>query len=411
MTDRKIKRQADKIRKASRKAAIIEIILLLLAILCILLFLNRDNLKFPAFLSSDTRQTLSQDEDTVSSDSLTEDAEDPDNSSYEASDSSSDTPVEENLPDTVTISSVGDCSLGKLQIHSTVDSFLDYYDSYGSDYFMKNVKDYFLADDLTIANLEVVLSNTEAAGQDKEFLIKGRPEFTSILKDAGIDVVGTGNNHILDYGETGANDTWQALNDAGIPYAYNDKTVLYTTANGHKVGIAASCLLNESRMQFLLNGIQELKAEGAELIIVMPHWGVERENYANERQVTLAHQLIDAGADLILGSHPHVVQGFEIYNGKMIAYSQGNFCYGGHHNPADKDSFIYQQTFTFTDGALDPTVDVHIVPCLISSTTSKNDFCPTPQTGEAAETILNHLNSYSAGYSDFSLDTEGNFYR
>ena len=189
------------------------------------------------------------------------------------------------------------------------------------------------------------------------------------------------------------------------------KTVLYTTANGHKVGIAASCLLNESRMQFLLNGIQELKAEGAELIIVMPHWGVERENYANERQVTLAHQLIDAGADLILGSHPHVVQGFEIYNGKMIAYSQGNFCYGGHHNPADKDSFIYQQTFTFTDGALDPTVDVHIVPCLISSTTSKNDFCPTPQTGEAAETILNHLNSYSAGYSDFSLDTEGNFYR
>ena len=164
-------------------------------------------------------------------------------------------------------------------------------------------------------------------------------------------------------------------------------------------------------MQFLLNGIQELKAEGTELIIVMPHWGVERENYANERQVTLAHQLIDAGADLILGSHPHVVQGFEIYNGKMIAYSQGNFCYGGHHNPADKDSFIYQQTFTFTDGALDPTVDVHIVPCLISSTTSKNDFCPTPQTGEAAETILNHLNSYSAGYSDFSLDTEGNFYR
>ena len=94
----------------------------------------------------------------------------------------------------------------------------------------------------------------------------------------------------------------------------------------------------------------------------MPHWGIERQYLANKNQTDLAHQLVDAGCDLVLGSHPHVLQTMEVYKGKMIAYSQGNFCFGANRNPKDKETMIYQQTFTFVDGVLQSGVNVHVIP-------------------------------------------------
>ncbi len=324
----------------------------------------------------------------------------------------SDTAIEEKEPETVsvTLSGVGDCSLGKLQIHGYDGSFLNYYDKYGESYFFENVKDYFKNDDLTIANLEGVLSNsTERV--EKNFNIEGPPEYVGILTDAGIDAVGTANNHIWDYGDGGSEDTWKALDGAEIPYAYYDKTPIITLQNGIKVGIVADCCiwLEQTDRDYVKNGIDYLKSEGADIIVVMLHWGVEGNYYPDAWQVDFAHEVIDWGADLLLGSHPHVLQGMEKYHGKMILYSEGNFCFGGNHNPADKETIIYQQTFTFTDGKLNDDIDAKIIPCHISSTTALNDFKPTPLTGDEAQKLISDMNTYSASLGDapVHIDSDG----
>jgi poly-gamma-glutamate synthesis protein (capsule biosynthesis protein) len=146
----------------------------------------------------------------------------------------------------------------------------------------------------------------------------------------------------------------------------------------------------------IFNSVNELKDNGAQLIIVSFHWGIERDNYPNDTQKSLAHYTVDAGADLILGHHPHVVQGIEEYNGKNIVYSLSNFCFGGNKNPSDKDTFIFQQTFNFIDGVKIEDNQKNIIPCSISSVTHRNDYKPTVSEGSEKERILNRIDKYSS---------------
>lgn len=311
---------------------------------------------------------------------------------------------------TVTISAVGDCSLGKLQIHGYSGSFLSYYDKYGSDYFFKNVKQYFAADDLTLANLEGVFS-TSTERVEKKYNIEGPPEYVGILTAAGIDAVGTGNNHIMDYGKQGAEDTWAALDSAGIPYAYESKTALITTETGVKVGLVAAMCFNmgSDKEAAVKKAMDELRGQGADLVIFMCHWGIEGNYTPEAAQTDFAHRIIDDGADLFIGAHPHVLQGLEEYHGKMILYSEGNFCFGGNRNPDDKDTMIYQQTFAFSDGVLQEGIDAKVIPCHLSSRTDTNDFCPTPLSGAEGQAVLDKLNDISAGLGDtpITLQADG----
>jgi poly-gamma-glutamate synthesis protein (capsule biosynthesis protein) len=142
-------------------------------------------------------------------------------------------------------------------------------------------------------------------------------------------------------------------------------------------------------------------------VIASCHWGIEGDHYPNDYQQTLAHKIVDWGADLVVGTHPHVLQGVEEYNGKIILYSLGNFCFGGNRNPTDKDTAIYQQTFTFVDGVLQEDISADIVPCKISSTDSVNDFQPTVATGDRKQSIIEKMNEYSKSYSDISFDDDG----
>lgn len=296
----------------------------------------------------------------------------------------------------ITVSAVGDCSLGKLQIHSYERSFLNYYDKYGKDYFFKYVAPYFKNDDLTLANLEGVLSNSTDR-VEKTFNIEGLPEYVDILKDGGVDAVTTANNHIWDYGDQGMQDTWNALDLAGIPYAYYDKTVL-KEVNGVKVGLVSDCCiyLEQKDEDYVRNGIDSLRASGADIVVVMLHWGVEMSHYPEAWQIDFAHRIIDWGADLIIGSHPHVLQGIEQYNGKMILYSEGNFCFGGNLNPTDKDSMIWQQTFTYSTGSNEPAISMKVIPCRISTRKDHNNFRPVPLKGSEAKEVIDRLNEYSS---------------
>lgn len=299
---------------------------------------------------------------------------------------------------TITISTLGDCTLGTDANFSTVNSFNAYDEANGHDYFFQNVKSILEDDDVTFANLEGTFT-TSNDRQDKQYAFKGDPDYTEILTDGSVEVVTLANNHSGDYGEQGLADTETALEEAGIDYCIGD-TITVKEVNGVKIafiGIFVNYGTDDSEKQ-LRSDIENAKKQGAELIITAFHWGSEKATQPDETQQSLAHTAIDCGADLVVGHHPYVLQGIEKYNGKYIAYSLGNFCFGGNSNPSDMDTMIFRQTFTVSgDGAAEDD-DVTVIPCSISSDQGYNNYQPTPAKGEAAASIIARLNEYSAAY-------------
>lgn len=315
---------------------------------------------------------------------------------------------QESVVTTVTITATGDCSLGSLQTHGYAGSFHEYYDTNGEEYFFADVKAVFENDDFTLVNLEGAL--TESTNRvEKEFSIKGKPEYTKIMTSSSVEGCSLGNNHTRDYGESGLNDTIAAVQSAGLVYGYNDQVGMYTTEEGILIGVVSASLLSGSEVceNYIGDGIANLKQQGADIVIAACHWGIEKEHYATEYQQNMAHKVIDWGADVVIGNHPHVLQGIETYNGKVICYSLGNFSFGGNRNPADKNTMIYQQTFTFVDGVLQEQLDAKIIPCTISSSDSRNDFQPNIAEGERKTAILALVNEYSKTYSNTSFDENG----
>lgn len=310
---------------------------------------------------------------------------------------------------TITISAAGDVTLGNYLNQDYSYSFDQTYDQVEDEgYFFENVYDIFSSDDLTLVNLEGPLTNAEEIRQEKDYVIKGRPEYAALLKYGSIEAVGLANNHILDYKEQGLLDTVEAVREQGITYAYDSNVGIYE-AKGIKIGyVAISQVSRGNAMEKTIkNGIEKLKEENADIIIAFCHWGIEREYYPEEYQQYLGKLCIDWGADVVLGSHPHVIQGIEEYNGKFIVYSMGNFCFGGNRNPSDKDSMIFQQTFTFVDGEKQNDTDIRVIPCSVSSVSDRNNYQPTPATGSEAERIINRINEYSR---DFELEFDHDGY-
>ena len=312
---------------------------------------------------------------------------------------------------TIVITATGDCTLGNNQEQSYDGSFNSYYDSKGQDYFFGGVRDIFEADDMTLINLECVLSDaTERV--EKRWNLKGKPEYIGIMTGSSIEACSLGNNHTYDYGQQGLDDTRNVLDNAGIVYGFNDHTGIYETADGTRIGIVSVSLLSQNgdREAYIQNGIAQLREQGAAIVIACCHWGIEGDHYPNDYQQAAAHRIIDWGADLVVGNHPHVLQGMEVYNGKMICYSLGNFCFGGNKNPADKNTAIYQQAFTLINGELQPGIDARIIPCTLSSVSSYNDFRPTMASGEKAQEICNLMNTYSQNCSNIEIDELGNLH-
>lgn len=298
----------------------------------------------------------------------------------------------------ITISAAGDCSLGNHIEQDYNLSFNQVYDTEGgAEYFLRNVKEIFAADDMTIVNLEGVLTTSNAAASGRAYNIKGDPSYAKILTEGSVEAVSMANNHRLDFGSEGTKDTEAALNAENIVYAYDKNVAIYET-QGIQVGYVSvnEVAWGQGSEELVEEGINKLKEAGVDLILVACHWGVEKDNYPEAYQQRLGRKCIDMGADLVIGHHPHVLQGIEEYKGKLILHSLGNFCFGANRNPTDKDTMIFQQTFTFVDGELQGDMDALVIPCSISSVSSKNDFQPTPLAGEDATRVINRLNTYSA---------------
>ena len=298
----------------------------------------------------------------------------------------------------ITISFAGDVTMGNYKGSPYYGTFDNEFKNIGGDfdYFFENVKDVFTNDDLSVVNLEGPLTTAQNA-KVKKFAFKGDPSYVNILKRGNIEAVTLANNHSEDYFEEGMKDTKFILKENDIKYfGLGEKTIVET--NGIKVGLLGYNGWPENytkeNLDSMKNDIESLK-EKADMVAVYFHWGVEKSYSPNQVQKDFAHDAIDYGSDLVIGSHPHVVQGIEEYNGKYIAYSLGNFCFGGNKNPSDKDSMIYQQTFNFEDNKL-VSIDVpNVIPCSISSTKSRNDYKPTVLQGSEGERVLDKIKSIS----------------
>ena len=300
-----------------------------------------------------------------------------------------------------TISAVGDCTFGKDENFAYEGSMPAKYDEVGDfNYFFENVKSVFEEDDLTIVNFEGTLTDSTIR-EDKQFAFKADKSYAEILTDGFVEAANLANNHSKDYGEQSYNDTMDALDEAGITNFGYDRVAI-KKVKGIKVGLVGTYVLADGLgvKDSMEKNIQDLKDEGAQVIIASFHWGEEKAEYPNDVQVELAHAAIDAGADLVLGHHPHVLQGIEQYKGKNIVYSLGNFCFGGNMYPSDMDTMIFQQTFTLKGGKLQEDNVTNIIPCSISSVEDYNNYQPTPAAGEKETEILNKITQRSQGLSN-----------
>ena len=304
-------------------------------------------------------------------------------------------------PVSLTLSVVGDCTLGTDETFDYDTSLNAYYENYGADYFLQNVKDIFSTDDLTIANFEGTLTDSDER-EDKTFAFKAPASYASILTGGSVEAVNTANNHSHDYGDQSFDDTLAALNDAGIVHFGYDETAVMDV-KGIKVGLVGIYELYDhlEREQQLKDNIAKVKADGAQLIVVIFHWGNETETVPDSNQTTLGRIAIDEGADLVCGHHPHVLQGIETYKGRNIVYSLGNFCFGGNSSPSDMDTMIYQQTFTIDANGVKKDNVTNIIPCSISSAAydGYNNYQPTPAEGDEATRILGKINERSSWIS------------
>lgn len=285
---------------------------------------------------------------------------------------------------TITISGIGDVTLGQDERFLYTGSFDHYCKLKGYNYFFSGTRKILSEDDLTIANLEGTLTEaTEKPDKgfqgNQAFFFKGNPHYTTILKDGSVEAVNLANNHSMDFLNKGFTDTVSTLEHAGITH-FGDRKIAVYEKNGVKIGLIGVNTLGpieegvnlRNLMAELGANIQALK-ERTSLIVVSFHWGKENKYNPTQQQRELGHFAVDQGADLVLGHHSHVLQPYELYKGKCIVYSLGNFVFGGNSNPWYKNSEIFRQQYTFKNDKLVGMSSLRIIPCRLLSS-----FKPEP---------------------------------
>ncbi len=302
----------------------------------------------------------------------------------------------------VTLCFAGACTLADDENTAYADSLTQYYDSYGASYFFQNVKSIFEGADLTVACLNSTLSTSGArADQDKAY--RADPSYAAILTGGSVNAVSVIGAHVHDYGNESYVDTLATLDNYNITRFGSDYSQL-VTLTGTLVGDTSETTEESDPTQVLvglvgvweeeddyvnvaLETMEELQDKGAQLLVVMLYWSSQEADQPDESQIKLAHDLIDAGADLIIGIQPGVLQGVECYHGRYIAYSLGSLLAEGEV----QDTMIFRQTFILSDGECVDNAAYEITPCLTASGEDSNDFCPTLATGAAAQRILDTI--------------------
>jgi poly-gamma-glutamate synthesis protein (capsule biosynthesis protein) len=314
------------------------------------------------------------------------------------------TTVEEPAAQEIVVTFIGDNILGTDPKFAVGTSLPAVWAQNGNDpnYFFQNTKYLFESDDLTVANLEVALTDATDKidkGPGEVYHFKGDPSLVQTMTAGDIEAVTVSNNHTRDFGQEGFDDTIATLDGAGIDY-FGEGFQYVTDIKGVTFGFLGYQAWSDSdelRTQ-IASDIGGLRARGADVVIPYFHWGIESTAEPYEVQTALAHHAIDSGADMIIGSHPHVIQSMELYNGKLIAYSLANFAFGGNSNPSDKRTFILQTRLHALGDAVQG-IDFRAIPTRISRTRDFNDYVPTPYVSPEKEEVIEYLNGLSPTFA------------
>lgn len=282
--------------------------------------------------------------------------------------------------ESITLSFIGDCSIGdSVQWRNTKTSYHTTLKEKGDAWPFSLVKEVLEADDLTVANLEVVLTTKTKPRQNKNINLIGDPAFVNVLHEGSIEVVNTANNHAWDFGASAYHEMLGYLDEANIAHfgtlypGRQDGSDVYPIVDvkGIKVGFVGISYPQEFDKKRISTHISELREQGAQIVVLSLHWGREEQPQPKSGSALFAKYCIDAGADVIYGQHPHVLQSVQFYKGKPIFYSTGNFTFGSMSN-VDPDTGIFQLTYDIVDG--EPVLRrFSVVPC---RTQGSGDYRP-----------------------------------
>lgn len=304
----------------------------------------------------------------------------------------------------IVLTFVGDCTVGceERMLYSD-DSFAAYAEREGYGYFLDKMKAFFAEDDLTVANFEGVLKDSSYGAVNKTYCFRGLPEYTQVLTLGSVEAVNLANNHSGDYGATGRQTTLAALKAAGIATFGNDGTYVFEK-DGIKIAFCGFWGVGFKKRSDMVALVRKLKDDGANVVICALHFGEEYATYHSKTQAKVAHMLIDAGADLVVGHHPHVVQGMEEYNNRSIFFSVGNFLFGGNAAVRAIESLVPRVTLRFSDDGEYLGQQVSLYPANISGDPKNNDYQPRLVTGDAAQAVYDRLDADSAELeTDYTL--------
>ncbi|MBR1659022.1 MAG: CapA family protein [Oscillospiraceae bacterium] len=291
------------------------------------------------------------------------------------------TPEPEPQPEYFTLSFVGDCTIGSSQ-HQRGSS-ASFEGLVGNDYTwpFAATKQYFEDDYLSMANMEGTFTTAEISNGNT-FTFKADPSYAAVFPEGSIEFVTLANNHAGDYLDQGLRDTEAALEAAGVGWAADGGVWLYESDDGPSVGVYAKLYPSVAEVHA---GVYALREQGAEIIIAALHWGLEGVYRPIPDQEAVGHAAIDAGADIVWGCHPHVLQRVEEYGGGMIFYSLGNWSFGGNTAPRDRDTAIAKVTVKRdVDGSLSKD-SWEVIPCSLSGVAGVNNYQPTPYAPESED--------------------------
>lgn len=292
----------------------------------------------------------------------------------------------------VTVTFLGDCTLGgESPARYPALSFERRIRDNGVGFPFRELTRLTAEDDLTVANLEGVLTDRKLAKEKKTFNFMGPSSYTEILRAGSVECVTLANNHSHDYGEPGYRDTKAALEDAGVCWFGTDAPAVWRSDTGLKIGfLGVGYSLSGSRLETYQKQAKRLRDFGCAAVITFMHTGTEY-SYSppdnHQRQVT---RNAAPYSDLIIGSHPHVAQGYTVVDGVPVVYSLGNCVFGGNTSPKDRDAVVVQAVLHFTEGEL-ASIDLHFYPISVSSDSHYNNYSPKFLSGKDAERVLEKL--------------------
>ena len=294
---------------------------------------------------------------------------------------------------TITLTFTGDVTLGSEERKRSKDySFDTMAANQGYEYFFANVRDFFAEDDLTVINLEGVLSDSKKNENTKKtYRFRGPTDFINILTCASVEACNIANNHTMDYGNPGYADTLATVQNAGLG-AFGNGDVYIFEKDGVKIAFfGVNSTAFNSRKKWAAEEMARLKnEEGVNAIVYTLHAGTEYGREHTLMQENAAKWAIDNGADLVIMHHPHVVMGFNIYQNRTVCYSLGNFCFGGNKEVRALEAMVVRAELTFADDGTYLGQQLKLYPAHISGDAETNNYQPLLITdADAAQIAMN----------------------